>query len=290
MQELREIRSQAHAMMAEAREFVSMWDETPASYAKAIEQAEYNFRFVSTKHLEPNYEKLLNKPTSATFQQAMQGYYRSIPSNFEMMEDALETLLSTARQPSAREQCAQPGVECEWHDAPNDMQKKKYVYTDSYGSKIQIEYFVSGEISYYIQFHPDSTQKEFQIKYRDPYNAHGCSGQNWCRAQVHQELAWYSNGQKARETNYRTPESGEIPDRKVNDKAWREDGSIVFNIFNIHPNTYLPGVGSLYTYPDGSRKATYTNSNGAFTCYADGTGNTQGASETCRPFHTRAQY
>ena len=289
MQELREIRSQAHAMMAEAKEFVKKWDETPTSYAKAIEQAELAFRFVNTIYLEPTYEQLLNKPTSVTFQQTMQGYYRSIPSNFEVMENHLETLLSTARQPSAQEQCDQPGVTCDWYSAPNDMQKTYYEYTDSYGSKIRIEYFVSGEISYYIQYHPhDPSQKEFQIKYRDPYNTAGCSGQDWCRGQPHEELGWYSNGQKARETQYRPPDDG-TSDRKTIDKAWREDGSFVFNIFNIHPTTQVPGPGSLYAYPDGSRKATYGN-NGALTCYEDGTGSTQGDPEPCRPFHTRPQY
>ena len=290
VQEMRDMSAEANAIMAEAKEFVKKWDETPASYASAIEKAEKLFRWIkSTSLVDRFYEQLQNDPTNVLPDEALQGLYSTtfVPSTLAGMENHLETLLSTARQPSAREQCAQPGVTCDWYSAPNDMQKTYYEYTDSYGSKIRIEYFVSGEISYYIQYHPhDPSQKEFQIKYRDPVST--CDLKNWCRAQVHQELAWYSNGQEARVTEYHPPTLGDTG-KKISDQAWREDGSVVFNLFNIYNDSEVPGNRSLYTYPDGSRKATYGN-NGALTCYADGSGTTTGDPEPCRPFHTRPQY
>ena len=298
MQELREIRSQAHAMMAEAREFVSMWDETPASYAKAIEQAEYNFRFVSTVHLEPNYEKLLNKPTSVTFQQQQQGYYMSIPANFEAMEDALETLLSTARQPTVQEQCDRPGVTCEWFTGNNSMAKSKYSYTDSYGANIVITYFESGDIRQYNQYYPDSTQKEFEINYWDPYNAHGCftgTGHNkvahkHCLGKMESEKAWYSDGTTlARETRYYLPDADE--GLNVHDKNYdhvnRPDGSAVYQYQSIAQNSDSVTHGYI-TYQDGSTKIRISSGN--MTCFADGTGSTEGASETCTAAHRVLEY
>ena len=295
MQELREIRSQAHAMMADAKEFVKKWDETPTSYAKAIEQAEYNFRFVSTVHLESNYEKLLNKPTSATFQQAMQGYYRSITSNFEIMEDALETLLSTARQPTVQEQCDRTDVTCEFYTGTNYMTRSQFDYTDSDGIRTVIDYWPSGDIKQYTSYFPHSIHKDFEVKYYDPTGGTACNpgGNGKQCVDLEQDKTWYSDGTLWVENRYH----GNSLDGQLSYQAvYRTDGTSVYNyaqitinsgatVNNIDPDTVTTGTIS---YKDGSLKVRL--SGGTDTCYEDGAGNSAGQIETCTAAHYILEY
>ena len=64
VQEMREMSAQASSMMDEARAFVSMWDETPAVYADAIEKAERDHRSLDMKYVDNTYAKFKNSPTS----------------------------------------------------------------------------------------------------------------------------------------------------------------------------------------------------------------------------------
>ena len=292
VQEMRDLSAQADAMMAEAREFVKKWDETPASYANAIEKAEKDHGALDMKYVDRTYGKFKNNPTSQILKQQMEGYEISFTASFDKMEDALETLLSTARQPSAREQCAQPGITCEWHDAPNDMQKKKYVYTDSYGSEIRITYFVSGEISSYTQFYPNSNQEEFQITYRDPYNTHGCSGQDWCRGYIETEKSWYPGGQAGANHVYYSPSATPRPDPNAPHpniyKLQNSDGTWVVSITGLDPSNGKINNGTFY-YPDGSPKWSISGGGNTVKCFPVGE-NLSHAGETCDASHDVKRY
>ena len=298
VQEMRGMSAQANSMMAEAKEFVKKWDETPAVYADAIDNAEHDLGFLEIRFVDNAYEQLKNEPTSEVHRQTLQGLYESIQNNFSALETHLETLLSTARQPTARDQCAQPGVECEWHDAPNDMTKSMYVYTASDGTKVVIKYHTGGSIQQYNEYYPDNpTQKALEINYYNPNNYRSCydvnprshtntNFQDWCRAKVQLEKAWYIDGQIAREREYRSPASGIQEQRDLKDKAYRADGTIVYDISPFGSDG--SPTNGYYTYPDESKKSIYNA--GSLTCYEDGAGSATGAVEPCMPFHTWPQY
>ena len=68
VQEMRDLSAQADAMMAEAREFVKKWDETPASYAKAIEKAEKDHGALDMKYVDQNLWKIQEQPNFSNSQ------------------------------------------------------------------------------------------------------------------------------------------------------------------------------------------------------------------------------
>ena len=114
----RDKRPRQNSMVNEAKEFVKKWDETPAIYADAIDNAERDLELLEIRLVDTAYEKLKDNPTSTAYRETLQGLYESMQNNFSSLEAHLELLLNTARQPSVREQCNQDHVECEWHDGP----------------------------------------------------------------------------------------------------------------------------------------------------------------------------
>ena len=297
LQEIREMSAQINDDVAEAKEFVKKWDKVPAVYAEAIKETERYVRwFGNTNYADKNYEILKNDPTNVIAREALQSSYNSFTTNLPNFEDLLETLLATARQPSVVDQCSRPGVTCEWHSGDNYMTKSKYSYTMSDGTDVVIKYFPSGEIQQYNEYHPYSSQKSVEINYWNPDTVCVDRQSNktpwgaWCRAHVQSEKSWYSGGQQARETTYHSPHIVARKIRYVSDQAWREDGTQVFNIYTFEGTHYSDNapVSGYYTYPDNSRKSTY--SGGTLTCYEDGTGSTQGSAEPCTPFHTFPEY
>ena len=247
VQEMRAISAEANAMMAEAREFLKKWDETPTTYADAIEKAERAFRWIDdTNNVDKNYQKLRNNPFSTTAQQSLNGLYEiTFKPSIAIMKEALETLLSTARQQTEKEQCAQPDVECDWHSGSNSMTVKQFDHTDSDDIRTVITYYESGDIQQYNVYYPHSTQKEFEIIYYDPYNTRNCFdvqntadksdkkiAKEHCRGQIHQTTTWYSNGNIAQETSYHAPSTNGV-NRMTADKVLTKDGRTVFNIYLI---------------------------------------------------------
>ena len=290
VKEMREMNVQAKAMIDEAKEFVKMWDETPAVYANAIEQAERYFLDLDMSYVDKNYDKLKNNPTSQTTLERMQSHERVFPVAFNDVEDALETLLSTARQPTVQEQCDRPGIECQFFGGNNYMTRSQYAYTMSDGTKVVIKYYPSGEIKQYNEYHPYSSQKQMEVNYRDPASYDSNSFKKWTRGVPSSEKAWYSDGQIAFERAYYNVELGRQRLLKHAEKAYRTDGNVVYHItiFDSDRNGNNNPMTGFYTYPDGSRKSTYVS--GELTCYEDGTGSTQGNAEPCTKFHTMPQY
>ena len=98
----------------------------------------------------------------------MEGYEISFTASFDKMENALETLLSTARQPTVQEQCDRTDVTCGFYTGTNYMTRSQFDYTDSDGIRTVIDYWPSGDIKQYTSYYPHSTHKDFEVKYGDP--------------------------------------------------------------------------------------------------------------------------
>ena len=295
MQVMREISVQAHAMVAEAKEFVKKWDETPTSYANAIERAERLLLALDISTVDKTYERLKNNPTSSTWQHILQNYESSYPRNFAGLEETLETLLSTARQSSVQEQCDRTDVTCGFYTGTNYMTRSQFDYTNSDGIRTVIQYWPSGDIKQYTSYYPHSTHKDFEVKYYDPTGGTACNpgGNGKQCVDLEQDKTWYSDGTLWVENRYH----GNSLDGQLSYQAvYRTDGTSVYNyaqitvnsgatVNNIDPDTVATGTIS---YKDGSLKVRL--SGGTDTCYEDGAGNSAGDSETCTAAHYILEY
>ena len=295
VQELRDLSAQANLMVIEAKEFVKKWDETPASYAKAIEKAEIELPRMDMSFVDKNYEKLKNNPTSQFLIQIVSGYEIAFSGAFDRIEDALETLLSTARQPTVQEQCDRPNVTCEFYTGTNYMTRSQFDYTDSDGIRTVIDYWPSGDIKQYTSYYPHSTQKDFEVKYRDPTAQYACNagGNGKQCVDLDWDKTWYSDGTLWVENRYHGHSlNGQLNYQHVN----RPDGTIVYSYAQIIVNSGAT-VNNIeiddvqngnINYKDGSTKVSISGS--SHTCYEDGTGSTRGDSETCTAAHFVLEY
>ena len=294
MQVMREISVQAHAMVAEAKEFVKKWDETPTSYANAIERAERLLLALDISTVDKTYERLKSNPTSSTWQHILQNYESSYPRNFAGLEETLETLLSTARQPTQQEQCNQSNVECEWSNDSNPS-RTQFTITDDDGIKTVISYWPSGEIQQYTAYYPNSAQMSVQINYFNPDVCTGTNGNpNWdrCRAYVDVEKSWYPNGQLGAENHYYSPLATTNVDRNAphpNIYTLQDsDGIWVYSISGTNPTDGKINRGTFY-YPDGSPKWNISSNGNTVKCFPVGE-NLSHAGETCDASHDVKRY
>ena len=107
----------------------------------------------------------------------MQGYEISFTASFDNIEDALELLLNTARQPTVQEQCDRDHIECEWHTNPHGIPTTvetitftRPEYEDEDIGKIEIISWPHGEIKQYIEYWAsDPTQRKTYVGYYDPH-------------------------------------------------------------------------------------------------------------------------